>query len=56
MSSQENAKKKLWAKQKDDHTKAAKFWKDKNEKKCRGAVEIYDEHDNIIKRIFDAPS
>ena len=34
-------KEKLWAKQKDDHTKAAKFWKDKNEKKRAGVPLIY---------------
>ena len=45
-----------WARQKDDHTKAAKIRKSKEEKKCRGALEIYDEHDNIVKRIFDEPS
>ena len=47
---------KLWTQQKDDHSKAAKMRKDKEEKQCRGVIEIYDEHDNLVKRIRDKPS
>ena len=47
----------IWKMQKDDHTKAAKMHQLKNYMaRCRGATELYDEHGNIIKRIFDAPS
>ena len=47
---------KLWSQQKDDHTKAAKMRKDKEEKQCKGVIEIYDEHDNLVKRMRDKPS
>ena len=42
---------------KDDHTKAAKMRQAKNEMlRLRGVFEIYDDQDNIVKRIFDEPS
>ena len=47
----------IWKQQKDDHTKAAKTHQAKNEMpRSRGALEIYDDQDNIVKRIFDEPS
>ena len=47
---------KLWSQQKDDHTKAAKMRKDKEEKQCRSVTELRDEHDNLVKMIRDKPS
>ena len=42
---------------KDDHTKSAKMRQAKNEMpRRRGAFEVYDDQDNIVKRIFDEPS
>ena len=46
---------KIWKQQKDDHAKAAKMQKNQMPR-CRGATELYDEHGNIIKRIFDEAS
>ena len=47
----------IWKTQKDDHTKSAKMLQLKNEMpRCKGATEIYDEHGNIVNRIFDTPS
>ena len=47
----------IWKQQNDDHTKASKMRQAKNEmSRRRGAYEIYDYQDNIVKRIFDEPS
>ena len=47
----------IWKQQKDDHTKAAKMRQAVNEMpRSWGALEIYDDQDNIVKRIFDEPS
>ena len=46
---------KIWKQQKDDHVKAAKM-RQNQMPRCRGATELYDEHGNIIKRIFDEAS
>ena len=44
----------IWTTQKDDHTKAAKMQQLKNQMPRRqGFTELYDDHGNIIKRIFD---
>ena len=42
---------------KDDHTKAAKMRQAKNEMpRRRGSFQVYDDQDNIVKRIFAEPS
>ena len=47
---------KIWKQQKDDHTKAAQRQAKNEMPRRRGALEIYDDQDNIVKRIFDEPS